>query len=309
MILRSRGGIAYEERGSGASFVALHGYSLDRRMSIGAFEPLFEAIEAETGPAGHRYRRIYPDLPFMGESADAFEGQGHDGMLDAIRGFIEEVAPTGPLLLAGESYGGYLARGLVRAFGDRAKGIFLLCPMIVGPADERDLPPAGAVREEALWRESAKAEGASADDLLSYEGLAATKSLRCFRRFRDEVLVGIRIARLDALAGRLGGSQAFAFDRMGSRRSGGRSGGRSVADPAEGAFDAAFDRPACFFLGRQDSAVGWRDAVRLDGRYPRASYFIVDGAGHNAQIEAPEAFAAAFKGWLAECVRVLDSKA
>jgi pimeloyl-ACP methyl ester carboxylesterase len=304
MIIRSRGGIAYEERGSGAPFIALHGYSLDRRMSIGAFEPLFEAIEAETGPTGPRFRRIYPDLPFMGESADAFEGQGHDGMLDAIRAFIEEVAPTGPLLLAGESYGGYLARGLVRAFGDRAKGLFLLCPMIVGPMGERDLPPAGAVREEAPWREAAAAEGAGAEDLASYEVLAATKSIRNFRRFRDEVLVGIRVARLDALARRLGGNETFSFDGMDDRRSGVHGAG---SDPAEGAFDPAFAGPACFFLGRQDSAVGWRDAVRLAGRYPRASYFIADGAGHNAQIEAPEAFAAAFRGWLAECGRTPDS--
>ena len=55
MTLRSKGGIAYEERGSGAAFVALHGHSLDRR--------------------------IYPDLPFMGESTDEPEGEGHDGML------------------------------------------------------------------------------------------------------------------------------------------------------------------------------------------------------------------------------------
>jgi hypothetical protein len=42
MTIMAKGGIAYESRGEGLPFIALHGYSLDRRMSIGAFEPLFE---------------------------------------------------------------------------------------------------------------------------------------------------------------------------------------------------------------------------------------------------------------------------
>jgi pimeloyl-ACP methyl ester carboxylesterase len=284
---RSNGGIAYEERGSGAAFLALHGYSLDRRMSIGAFEPLFE-----TEGAVARYRRVYPDLPYMGESADAFEGEGHDGMLNALCDFISEVVPEGPILLAGESYGGYLARGLARELGDRLKGLFLLCPAIVGPRDERDLPTAPVICEEPGWRETAKAEGASDEDLSAYESLAVSKSLYAFRRFRDEVLVGIRVARLAALARRLGGGEAFSFDHLG-RSSGGNR--------AERTFDSAFAAPACFFLGRQDASVGWRDAVRLADRYPRASYLIVDGAGHNAQIEAPKAFATAFRDWLDAC--------
>jgi pimeloyl-ACP methyl ester carboxylesterase len=286
------GRIAFEERGTGATFVALHGYSLDRRMSVGAFEPLFESIESASGPEGRRYRRLYPDLPFMGESADGFEGESHDGMLGALRDFIDEVVPSGPLILAGESYGGYLARGLIRELGDRARGLFLLCPAIVGPGHERDLP-AAAVSDEPLWREAARAEGASEDDIEAYEAHAVSKSLYAFRRFRDEVLVGIRAARLGALARRLGGSEAFSFDHMGRRKPG--------AAPDEGAFDLPFDRPACFFLGRQDASVGWSDALRLAARYPRASYYVVDGAGHNAQHEAPEAFAAAFRAWLAAC--------
>jgi pimeloyl-ACP methyl ester carboxylesterase len=278
----SRSGIAYEEEGSGYPFIALHGYSLDRRMSMGAFEPLF----AESGRA---CRRIYPDLPFMGESTDDPDGAGHDGMLSAMAAFVREVAPEGTLLLAGESYGGYLARGLSREFGSRVEGLFLLCPAIVARRGDRDLPRPVVIREEQRWREAAKAGGASDADISCYEEHAVDRSASAFERIRAEVISGIRLARLPALERYLDGAEAFSFDGLG------RAG--TEGEP----FDTAFEGPACFFLGRQDSSVGWRDALRLAGRYPRASYHILDAAGHNAQIEKPAAFAAAFREWLDAC--------
>ena len=278
MTLRSKGGIAYEERGSGAAFVALHGHSLDRRMSIGAFEPLF-------APHG-AYRRIYPDLPFMGESTDEPEGEGHDGILAALCDFIREICPEGTILLAGESYGGYLARGIAKEFGSRVGGLFLLCPAVVARRRARDLPGACVAREWSGWRDEVRAEGASDRDLADYETLAVVESAGHFRRFRSEVLAGIRVARLSTMDRYCAGAEAFSFDHMGA-----------AGEP----FDSLFEGPACFFLGRQDSSVGWRDALRLAERYPRASYHVLDGAGHNAQIEVPEAFAAAFKTWLADC--------
>jgi pimeloyl-ACP methyl ester carboxylesterase len=280
MTKRTSGGIAYEERGSGAAFIALHGYSLDRRMAIGAFEPLF----------GERpYRRIYPDLPFMGESTDEPGGEGHDGILGALRDFIDEVAPARPLLLAGESYGGYLARGLARSLGDRVKGMFLLCPSIAARPADRDVDPTSAVREESGWRKDAKERGASDADIADYEYHAVDRSLGNFERTRAEVIAGIRAYRPAAADRHYAGREAFSFDRMGR------------AGSADEIFDRTFEGPACFFLGRQDRSVGWRDALRLAGRYPRASYYVMDGAGHNAQVERPVEFAAAFRSWIAAC--------
>jgi len=281
--MRSSGGIAYEERGSGRAFIALHGYSLDKRMTIGAFEPFFGASALRS------YRRIYPDLPFMGESTDEPGGAGHDGILAAMRDFILEVAPSGPLLIAGESYGGYLARGLAGELGERVEGLFLLCPMVVAAARDRDAEQHAVLAEEPRWRERALARGAIEEDLADYERHAVRRSLAGFERTRDEVIAGIRAYRDDAASRHYAGREAFSFDRT----------GRTGA--ADEIFDRTFERPACFFLGRQDRSVGWRDALRLADRYPRASYFIVDGAGHNAQIDRPVEFAAAFRSWISDC--------
>ena len=287
------GGIAYEERGVGFPFVAIHGFTLDRRMSIGAFEPAFDgegwaavpasagSLRPEGGRSARRYRRVYPDLPFMGESDDLDPGAGSDEMLGALRGFVEAAVPEGPFLLAGESYGGYLARGLARELGERVAGLFLLCPAIVARQAERDAPPPALLREEDGW-----ASGASPEEAEGYLECAVVASRYAFERARAEVLSGISVARGAALARLQAGRYTFSFDGLGR-----------AGEP----FDLPFERPACFFLGRQDSSVGWRDALCLAPRYPRASYHILDAAGHNAQIEEAGAFAAAFGAWIADC--------
>lgn len=292
MSIGKLGGIAYEERGSGFPFVSIHGFTLDRRMSIGAFEPLFDADDRAIappsagsfrpagGPGARRYRRIYPDLPFMGESDDLGPETSSDEMLDALLDFVEAAVPNGPFLLAGESYGGYLARGLARKLGSRVAGIFLLCPCVVARFSERDAPTLSLLREEAGWD-----SGVSAEEAAGYLECAVVASRYAFERTRDEVLSGISVARLAALE-RLQRRYPYSFDGLGR-----------VGEP----FDVPFERPACFFLGRQDSSVGWRDALRLAPLYPRASFHILDAAGHNAQIEQAGPFAAAFGAWLADC--------
>jgi len=306
MSAKKLAGIAYEERGSGFPFIALHGYTLDRRMSLGAFEPLFDAEgrarlppaagsqKPRGGPSDRLYRRIYPDLPFMGESADLGPGAGSDDMLDALCAFIDEVLPAGPFLLAGESYGGYIARGIALRMPERVEGAFFLCPLVVARRERRDLPPPAMLSEEPGW--AAFAAGADPAELAEYEDCAVSRSSHAFGRVRGEILPGIRASRAGALAELHERGYAYSFDGLGA-----------AAVPAAGAaptgapFDRLFEAPACFFLGRQDRSVGWRDALRLSDRYPRASYIVADAAGHNAQIEQAGLFAAAFGAWIADC--------
>jgi len=59
-----------------------------------------------------------------------------------------------------------------------------------------------------------------------------------------------------------------------------------------------FDKPALFLLGRQDSNVGYRDAWEIIENYPRATFAILDTAGHILQIEQEELFNALSNDWL-----------
>ena len=317
---RTTSGIVYEDIGEGFPLVAFHGATLDRRMSLGAFEPLFDtegrasipasasAGRPEGGRSAQHYRRIYPDLPFMGESIDLPEPTSSDAILAALSGFIREVLPTGSFLLAGESYGGYMARGLLRDFGDRVAGLFLLCPSIVSRRAERDIEDPIVLRDEKGWR-----DGVDPRDMAEFEECSVSRTAYTFERTKREILSGISLSRSRVFDQMIAAdSQCFSFDSLGPAKGAsaataadpaGRRPGAAPADRGlEGGepFDPRFERPACFVLGRQDASVGWRDALRLAERYPRASFHIIDAAGHNLQVEQAGLFGAAFCGWLGE---------
>ena len=59
-----------------------------------------------------------------------------------------------------------------------------------------------------------------------------------------------------------------------------------------------FDNPTLFFLGRQDSAVGYQDAWKIVEKYPRASFFVLDKAGYIAQMEQETLFNTLVNEWL-----------
>ena len=62
---------------------------------------------------------------------------------------------------------------------------------------------------------------------------------------------------------------------------------------------ARFDRPALFILGRQDSVVGFRAALRLADAYPRATIAVLDRAGHGLPWEQEGIFRLLVGDWLA----------
>ena len=55
-----RATIDWEEHGDGRPILFLHGWTMNRRLEIADYEPIFAAR--------HGWRRIYPDLPGMGQS-------------------------------------------------------------------------------------------------------------------------------------------------------------------------------------------------------------------------------------------------
>jgi pimeloyl-ACP methyl ester carboxylesterase len=59
-----------------------------------------------------------------------------------------------------------------------------------------------------------------------------------------------------------------------------------------------YTRPALIITGRQDSSVGYADQFALLPHYPRATFAVLDVAGHNAQFEQPELFDALMREWL-----------
>lgn len=59
-----------------------------------------------------------------------------------------------------------------------------------------------------------------------------------------------------------------------------------------------YDRPTLILTGRQDNSVGSVDQFALLPHYPRATFAVLDVAGHNLQIEQPVLFDALMLEWL-----------
>ncbi len=54
---------------------------------------------------------------------------GTDQMLSVILDFIDGILPDQHFVVAGESYGGYLARGVIKAREPLVDGLLLICPV------------------------------------------------------------------------------------------------------------------------------------------------------------------------------------
>ena len=91
--------VAYEERGEGRPLVAIHGWTGCRLQMTERLEPVFAELPG--------YRRIYLDLPGMGETPPCTRVRNTDEMLAFVRAFIDRVVgESTPYLVAGHSYGG-----------------------------------------------------------------------------------------------------------------------------------------------------------------------------------------------------------
>ena len=59
-----------------------------------------------------------------------------------------------------------------------------------------------------------------------------------------------------------------------------------------------FGEPALFLLGRQDHVVGYRDTWKILENFPRATYAVLDQAGHAPDVEQLQLGQALMSEWL-----------
>lgn len=218
----------------------------------GCLEPVFRDRDLP-------YRRLYPDLPGMGRSpADGVSSA--DDVLACLEDYLDRHIGDQRVVLIGESYGGYLARALVTRRPGQVLGLGLICP--VGRAVEhadRTVP-----EHQVLVREI------DVDPASDFAQVAVVQTEQTYTRTQREIVVGLEVADADALA-RI--RRHWVLSR----------------DPDAG---PPWDGPALLVTGRQDASTGYVDSWALLERYPRATFAVLDTAGHNAQLERPEVFGA-----------------
>jgi pimeloyl-ACP methyl ester carboxylesterase len=132
--------LSYEEVGAGKPIIMLHGWPLDHRHIFRDMEPLFQERKG--------WWRIYPDLPGMGKTTGPDWVTHQEQILDIVIEIIEKVASGKRIVVAGVSYGGYLARGLVYRMGNRMDGVFLSIPHIETDESRLNYPKHRVIRRD-----------------------------------------------------------------------------------------------------------------------------------------------------------------
>ncbi|RDE13332.1 MAG: 2-hydroxy-6-oxo-6-phenylhexa-2,4-dienoate hydrolase [Candidatus Thorarchaeota archaeon] len=265
--------IDYEIHGKGRPLISIHGFPLDRRVMIGCMEPV--------AGFGGVWKRIYFDLPGMGKSQAADWISSSDQMLEVVLEFIDAVIPGQRFALAGESYGAYIARGVVSRKRDLVDGLLLICPLIVADAQKRVVPPQITLVNDPTLMSSLKPEDAS-----EFGSIAVVEEPWIWQRFQKEILLGLRSANKSFVDKIRAEAYGFSFD----------------VDEAVGTFHA----PTLIVVGRQDSTVGYQDAWGILASYPRGSFAVLDLAGHNLQIEQSDLFNALVEEWLVRVVKFTE---
>ena len=257
--------INFKILGEGFPIIILHGWSLDHQTMLNSLEPLFE----------HRngWRRIYIDLPGMGCSKALESIQNADDMLTEILKFIDEIIPNEPFLVCGYSYGGYLSQGILHFRKHLVRGMFLFAPVIISDYNKRSLPS-----HQTLIEDSALISSLSSEELAKFEPMAVVQGEKEWERFREEILIPSKNANSEYIERIQQSGYSFTFDI--DRDS------------------LAFDYPVVIITGRQDSIVGYKDTWKLIDYYSRATFAVLDTAGHNLQIEQSSLFEALTDNWL-----------
>ena len=203
----------------------------------------------------------------MGRSEPQQSIQNSDDMLAAVLRFLDDLVPNEQFILCGYSYGALIARGIAHFRRNQVRGLLLCAPLTIAEPTERVVPERKILRKDPIL-----ISRLSADDAAEFESMAVVQGEQEWKRFREEILLPSNNASYDFLDRVRQNGYGFTFDID--------------------ANSPPFQHPTLIITGRQDHVVGYQDAWKLIERYPRATFAVLDMAGHNLQIEQPDVFEA-----------------
>ncbi len=265
--------VAYDDLGEGIPVLMLHGFGVDRKTMKGCMEPVFSQSDG--------WRRIYFDLPGMGLTGPVESVENSDAVLGFVLEFTDRVLPGEKFLVVGESYGGYLAQGIVYKHPERVLGMLLICPMVVADDARRDLDPGVVIETDDSFLQQL-----DPSDRAMFGRFATVQNHQTWERFKTEMYSGMEAANFEYLSAIRRPSEAYSFSFDVER------------------LPEKFSGPSLFLAGRQDSLTGYRDLWSIIENYPRSSFVLLDKAGHGLQIEQEALFNSLVVEWLERVPKV-----
>jgi len=234
----------YQKVGSGKPLLFLHGGVGDHQPWLQALEPLFESRQG--------WERIYLDLPGHGQTQAPDWLTTDDQVLDILLRFIDQVIPDQRFVVAGFSWGGYVAQGIIYQRFSDVDGLLLIAPG-THREEEPNLERTILAKDEVLV--------SRLDDLMKElaNGVLVVQNQRTIDRLQTLSQSFQSIMKDDTnFAARFQWGFSFDIDKL----------------------PKPYDRPTLFLLGRQDHIVSYRNVWQVLENFPRATFAVLDQAGH-----------------------------
>jgi pimeloyl-ACP methyl ester carboxylesterase len=178
-------------------------------------------------------------------------------MLAVILACIDKLTAGQKFSMVGISLGGYLARGVMLHRAELICGMAMIVPGIIAEDEKRTVPPHTILVEDpAIVAELTPFEA----DIFGISVIHSRKWLNYLRTFPQVPESENGDPEFQRKIREIPENYAFSFD---------------VDDVLE-----PFYGPSLIITGRQDSLAGYRDAWNILDNYPRATYVVLDRAGH-----------------------------
>ncbi len=160
-------------------------------------------------------------------------------------------------------------------------GAMFICPCIETKAKDRVVPDQLVIHKEKNLKKN------YGNELYNeFESIAVIQNDYHIKRFETEIYCGLKCAHSDYLEKYRKNGYAFKKDVD------------NLKNP--------FSSPTLFVTGKQDHFVGYHDAYKILKNYPRATFSILDEAGHNLQLEKNELFNTLAADWINRIERDIE---
>jgi pimeloyl-ACP methyl ester carboxylesterase len=259
--------VHYTVYGHGLPLIILHGFYLDSVSMVRAIEDTKISLKG--------FKRIYVDMPGMGQSPKHQLNNNSDTMLDLMCEFIKAIVHNHPFIVMGYSYGGYIVQGIAKRFLKQIIGEVLICPVVIPQIENR--------RKAKIINQDIDQEFLSLLDEKKQKDLLEKMVVinkRTYMRHESDFY------RAHALADNVFLEELYQSDNYVSQ----------YIESNEG----FYPHKTLIFLGYQDIVVGYLDMLERLQYYPKATVNLLSDASHSFFLEQPTQFEYILNSWLSQ---------
>jgi len=258
--------IYYTIKGEGLPLIILHGFYLDSISMQHAIEDTTIQLKG--------FKRIYIDMPGMGQSPKHHLINNSDTMLNLISRLITHLIGDHPFIIMGFSYGGYITRGIAEKFSNQVIGEILVCPVIVPDSNKR--------KKALVFNRDIDASFFATLDPEKQNELLNTMVVinkRTYHRSESDFSRARALADSEFLESLF--HNGYASEYIESNKK-------------------LHKHKTLIFLGYQDTSVGFQDMLDNLEYYPKATVNLLTNASHSFFLEQPKEFEYIMNSWLSQ---------